>query len=76
VRSSDEHVGPPVVLGLDFGGTKVAAAVVSLGGRRLGEATVATEPALGARWNLLGRELSSALDCDTRGASVPGAVSR
>jgi len=52
VGSSGEHVSTPVVLGLDFGGTKVAAAVVSLGGRRLGEATVATEPALGARWNL------------------------
>jgi predicted NBD/HSP70 family sugar kinase len=42
----------PVVLGLDFGGTKVAAAVASLGGRRLGEVTIATEPSRGARWNL------------------------
>jgi predicted NBD/HSP70 family sugar kinase len=42
----------PVVLGLDFGGTKVAAAVASLDGRRLGELTIATEPLRGGRWNL------------------------
>ena len=42
----------PVVLGLDFGGTKVAAAVASADGRRLGAATVATDPSRGARWNL------------------------
>ena len=42
----------PVVLGLDFGGTKIAAAVADLSGRRIGEATVETDPSLGARWNL------------------------
>jgi glucokinase len=46
-------VSTPVVLGLDFGGTKVAAAVSSADdGRLRGEATVATDPARGARWNL------------------------
>jgi glucokinase len=45
-------VSTPVVLGLDFGGTKVAAAVASADGRRLAEATVATDPSRGARWNL------------------------
>jgi glucokinase len=45
-------VSRPVVLGLDFGGTKVAAAVASADGRRLGAATVATDPTRGARWNL------------------------
>jgi glucokinase len=45
-------VSTPVVLGLDFGGTKVAAAVASADGRRLGAATVATDPSRGARWNL------------------------
>jgi len=65
VRSSREYVRTPVVLGLDFGGTKVAAAVASLSGRRLGEATVATEPALGARWNLdHGLEAARRLVCD------------
>jgi glucokinase len=45
-------VSTPVVLGLDFGGTKVAAAVSSADGRPVGEATVATDPTRGARWNL------------------------
>ncbi|HTR32973.1 MAG TPA: ROK family protein [Gaiellaceae bacterium] len=41
-----------VVLGIDFGGTKIAAAVADRDGGRLREATVPTEPARGARWNL------------------------
>jgi glucokinase len=41
-----------VVLGLDFGGTKIAAAVATADGTRLGEGTIATDPALGARPNL------------------------
>ena len=42
----------PIVLGLDFGGTKIAGAVATTAGRRVGEGTIATEPALGARPNL------------------------
>jgi glucokinase len=34
----------PVVLGVDFGGTKIAAAVTDLDGHRLGEATIRTAP--------------------------------
>lgn len=41
-----------LVLGLDFGGSKIAAAVADATGRRLAESTVATDPARGARWNL------------------------
>ncbi|HZQ80628.1 MAG TPA: ROK family protein [Gaiellaceae bacterium] len=41
-----------VVLGLDFGGTKIAAAVADLDGTRLGETTIATDPARGAHWNV------------------------
>jgi len=40
------------VLGLDFGGTKIAAAVCELSGRRLGEATVAIDREQGASGNL------------------------
>jgi glucokinase len=39
----------PVVVGLDFGGTKIAAAVCDLAGRRLGTTTVPTMPEGGAR---------------------------
>jgi glucokinase len=39
----------PVVLGLDFGGTKIAAAVCRLDGARLGSATVGSGGELGAR---------------------------
>jgi len=39
----------PVVLGLDFGGTKIAAAVCRLDGTRLGSATVGSGGELGAR---------------------------
>ena len=40
------------MLGLDFGGSKIAAAVASVDGRRIGDAVVATDPSLGARPNL------------------------
>ena len=43
----------PIVLGLDFGGTKIAGAVAALDGRGIGEGTIATDPALGARPNLV-----------------------
>jgi glucokinase len=42
------------VLGLDFGGSKIAAGVADLSGRRLGTSIVETEPTLGARHNLEG----------------------
>jgi glucokinase len=41
-----------VVAALDFGGTKIAAAVADEHGRRLAETTVPTDPARGAQWNL------------------------
>lgn len=41
----------PVVLALDFGGTKIAAAVADLDGRRLSETTVQTARDHGADWN-------------------------
>ena len=40
---------PPVVLGLDYGGTKIAAAVSDLAGNRLASTTVGSGGALGAR---------------------------
>lgn len=52
-------VGAPVVLGLDFGGSKIATAVADLAGRRLGTSTVQTDAALGARRNL-GRGVGAA----------------
>jgi len=39
----------PVILGIDFGGTKIAAAVCGLTGNRLGSATVSSGGELGAR---------------------------
>jgi glucokinase len=45
-------VSGPVVVGLDFGGSKIAVAVADLAGKRLGSGRVQTEPSLGARWNL------------------------
>jgi len=42
----------PVVLALDFGGTKIAAAASGLDGVRIGVATVAAAPSAGARANL------------------------
>ncbi len=41
-----------VLLGLDFGGSKIAAATSALDGRRLGRTVVPTDPAAGARANL------------------------
>ena len=38
----------PVVLGLDFGGTKIAIAVCDLSGNRVGETVLATQAAAGA----------------------------
>ena len=38
----------PVVLGLDFGGTKIAVAVCDLAGKRVGDTVVATRAAAGA----------------------------
>ncbi len=40
-----------LVLGLDFGGTKIAAAVADHTGRRLKDVTVPTQPERGAQWN-------------------------
>jgi glucokinase len=40
-----------VVAALDFGGTKIAAAVADEHGRRLAETMVPTDPARGAQWN-------------------------
>jgi len=40
---------PPVVLGIDFGGTKIAVAVCELSGERLATSTVAADGELGAR---------------------------
>jgi len=55
-------MGTPVVLGLDFGGTKIAAAVADPSGKRLGETTVTTDPGRGARWNFdLGLDAARAL---------------
>jgi glucokinase len=42
----------PVVLGLDFGGTKIAAAVADIDGTRLGSATIAAEAEQGAAVSL------------------------
>ncbi len=39
---------PPVVLGLDFGGTKIAVAVGDLSGRRLGDTTIESQAEAGA----------------------------
>ncbi len=47
-----EEPSSPFVLALDFGGTKIAAAVASRNGRRLGQTSIATEPAAGPRPNL------------------------
>ena len=58
----DDAPDAPVVLGLDFGGTKTALAVVSPDGTRLGSAVHETRPDLGADASLdraiaAGREL-------------------
>jgi glucokinase len=51
----------PVILGLDFGGTKIAIAVCSLDGTRLGSATVGSGGELGARASF-GRGVQAARD--------------
>jgi glucokinase len=55
---------PPVVLGLDYGGTKIAAAVCDLAGNRLASTTVGSDAALGAQASFgrgieVGRDLLS-----------------
>jgi len=60
----------PVVLGLDFGGTKIAAAVCRLDGTRLGGATVGSGGELGARASF-DRGIATARDLLAREA--PGA---
>lgn len=68
-------MGAQVVLGLDFGGSKIAAAVADLSGRRLGTSTVLTDPGLGARWNLeLGIATAQSLLGDVAGESELVAV--
>ena len=52
---------PPVVLGLDFGGTKIAAAVCDLTGSQLASATVGSDGALGAQASF-GRGIQVARD--------------
>ena len=52
---------PPVVLGLDFGGTKIAAAVCDLAGNQLASATVGSDGALGAQASF-GRGIQVARD--------------
>jgi len=59
----------PTVLALDFGGTKIAAALADLDGRRLAETTIPTVPDHGAEWNFergldAARELVSAEGAD------------
>ena len=51
----------PVVLGLDYGGTKIAAAVCDLAGEQLASATVASDGALGAQASF-GRGIQVARD--------------
>jgi glucokinase len=60
----------PVVLGLDFGGTKTAAAVCGLAGNRLGSATVSSAAELGARASF-GRGIQAARDL--LASTAPGA---
>jgi predicted NBD/HSP70 family sugar kinase len=52
---------PPVVLGLDFGGTKIAAAVCDLAGNRMAAQTVGSDGALGAQASF-GRGIGLARD--------------
>jgi glucokinase len=66
---------PPVVLGLDYGGTKIAAAVCDLAGEQLASATVASDGALGAQASF-GRGIQVARDllCTTAPGSELVAV--
>ena len=61
----------PVILGLDFGGTKIAVAVCSLDGTRLGSATVGSGGELGARASF-GRGVQAARDL--LDSAAPGAT--
>ncbi len=61
---------PAVVLGIDFGGTKIATAVCDLSGRQLATAVVASGGALGARASF-DRGIAAARDLLAR--SAPGA---
>jgi glucokinase len=60
----------PVLLGLDFGGTKIAVAVCGLDGTRLGSVTVGSDADLGARASF-GRGVEAARDLLDR--TAPGA---
>jgi glucokinase len=72
MTASGPDNGTPVVLGLDFGGTKIAAAVSDLAGHRLGTVTVASGRDLGAHESFrrgvsAGREL---LDSEVPGCTL------
>src|SRR5215831_7387263 len=58
---------PPVVLGLDYGGTKIAAAACDLAGNQLASATVGSDGALGAQASF-GRGIQVARDLLGRAA--------
>ncbi|WP_350275464.1 ROK family protein [Kribbella sp. HUAS MG21] len=53
-------VSPPVVLGLDFGGTKIAVAVSDLAGRRLGATTIDSRADSGGAAQAMDRCLTTA----------------
>src|SRR5450432_3891562 len=59
----------PVVLGLDFGGTKIAMAVCDPAGQRLGSATVPSGGGSGARASF---DLGIAAARDLLAATAPG----
>jgi glucokinase len=66
---------PPVVLGLDYGGTKIAAAACDLAGNRLASATISSGGELGAQASFdrginAGRELLAAVAPDSPLAAV------
>ena len=48
-QPSETSPPPPVVLGIDYGGTKIATAVCDLSGRRLATRVIDAEPEGGAR---------------------------
>ncbi len=60
---------PPVVLGLDYGGTKIAAAVCDLAGNQLASTTVGSDGALGAQASF-GRGI--AVSRDLLSVTAPG----
>jgi glucokinase len=66
---------PPVVLGLDYGGTKIAAAVADLAGNRLASTTTDSGGALGARVSFArGIQVARDLLAATAPGSEPVAV--